>query len=53
MYQDLLRGSLNLLLSRIDPYMFFNHSATPVIQFQFQFLLVLLIPGKVLYSFLF
>lgn len=51
MFQDLLRDSLNLLLSRLDPYMFFNHSASPVIQLQSQLPSVLLMPRKVLYSF--
>lgn len=52
MYQDLLQDLLNLLLSRLDLYMFFNHNASRVLQLQSQLPSVLLIPRKVLYSFL-
>ncbi|XP_066370730.1 ABC transporter A family member 7-like [Miscanthus floridulus] len=47
MYQDLLQDLLNLLLSRLDLYMFFNHNASPVLQLQSQLPSVLLMPRKV------
>ncbi len=47
MYRVLIQASLNPLLSQIDPYMFLDLNAKPVIQLQSPLRLVILIFGKV------